>query len=297
MEVLTQFIGELAGVQLFIRREDLIHPVISGNKFRKLKYTIEKVLQNQKTTVVTFGGAHSNHIVAAAYAAQVNGLKAVGVIRGDELIDSSKWSPTLIQAAGFGMQMQFVSRTTYRTLKYDSDYWLQRYPDAEIIPEGGTSQLAVKGCSEILSALDEQFDFVFCAVGTGGTVSGLINTNLKQPKIIGVPVLKGDFLREDICKFATNSNWDLINDYEFGGYGKITPELITFINTFYQKFNVPLDPVYTGKAMFALIDKIHQNFFPKGTKVLFIHTGGLQGITAMNRLLSQKNQPLIDVHV
>jgi 1-aminocyclopropane-1-carboxylate deaminase len=297
MEAITQLLDVINGVQLFVRREDLLHPVISGNKYRKLKYTLAQIILDKRSSMLTFGGAHSNHILAAAYAANQNQLRAIGVIRGDELIDRSKWGPTLQRAHDFGMHFEFVSRADYRHLKNDFNYWRQRFPEAAIVPEGGTSALAVKGCSEILLDQDEYYDYVVCAVGTGGTLAGLSNARLRRPKILGVPVIKGDFLTEDIRKFAVNSNWELLNGYEFGGYGKITTALIAFMNTFYQKYQVPLDPVYTGKAMFAIDEKITQNYFPKGSKVLFIHTGGLQGISAMNTYLSQKNQTLIDGYV
>ena len=297
MEVITQFLDTLNGVALFVRREDLLHPVISGNKYRKLKYTLEDILREKRKSILTFGGAHSNHILATAYAAKMHQLTAVGIIRGEELIDPDLWGSTLHQANAYGMQFEFVSRADYRHIKSDFEYWSKRYPEAVVVPEGGTNALAIKGCSEILTVEDEQYDYIVCAVGTGGTLAGISNANLVHPKIIGVPVLKGDFLQEDIRKFAVNSNWELLNGYEFGGYGKITSDLIAFINTFYTRYQVLLDPVYTGKAMFALYEKILQNYFPKGSKVVFIHTGGLQGISAMNAYLSQKKQRLIDGYV
>jgi 1-aminocyclopropane-1-carboxylate deaminase len=161
------------------------------------------------------------------------------------------------------------------------------------IPEGGTNALAVKGCEEILTNTDSEFDYICCAVGTGGTISGIINSALPHQKVLGFPALKGDFLSNDIRKFATNTHWELITDYNFGGYAKVTPELIAFINLFYQETKVPLDPVYTGKMVFGIMDLMKKNYFPEGSKVLIIHTGGLQGIAGMNQLLAQKKWPLI----
>lgn len=296
MKVETNYIGTFNDVQLYVRREDLIHPLISGNKFRKLFYNLQYIQEQQYTSILTFGGAHSNHIAATAFAAFKNKVNAIGVIRGDELMDSKLWSPTLIQAHQWGMQFVFVSRNDFRVLKTNTAYWQSLYPKAYILPEGGTNSLAIKGCSEILTPEDICYDFIATAVGTGGTISGLIHANLANVKILGFPALVGDFLRQDICSFASGNNWDLINGYEFGGYGKITPELIAFINTFYRDFKIPLDPIYTGKAMFGILDKIQSGYFPKGSKILFIHTGGLQGISGVNAILQKKKQPLIQVY-
>ncbi|MFM2230102.1 MAG: D-cysteine desulfhydrase [Bacteroidota bacterium] len=296
MKVETISIGSFNEVQVFIRREDLIHPQVSGNKYRKLFYNLDYVQANQLKSILTFGGAHSNHIAATAFAAHERGIAAIGVIRGEELIRPELWSPTLLQAHQLGMQFHFISREDFRTLKGNELYWQALYPDSYILPEGGSNALAVKGCSEILSKEDESYDFVVTAVGTGGTIAGLINAQLPSTKILGFPALMGDFLRQDICSFATGKNWDLVTGYEFGGYAKITPELIAFINAFYQEHSIPLDPIYTGKAMFGVFDKIQANFFPKGSKILFIHTGGLQGIPGVNAVLKKKNQPLIQFY-
>jgi len=162
-----------------------------------------------------------------------------------------------------------------------------------VIPEGGTNGLAVKGCEEILTETDKKFDFVCASVGTGGTISGLINSSNPNQKILGFSALKGSFLQEDISKFANYENWELITDYHFGGYAKIKPELITFINQFKTQNNIPLDPIYTGKMLFGILDLIKKDYFPKGTRILAIHTGGLQGIAGMNAILKQKELPLI----
>jgi 1-aminocyclopropane-1-carboxylate deaminase len=157
-----------------------------------------------------------------------------------------------------------------------------------LVPEGGTNEFAVNGCEEILNKADEDYDFICCAVGTGGTISGLINGSFEGQKVLGFPALKGDFLQKDIRNFAKNNNFSLLNEYHFGGYGKVTSELIEFINSFYKKNKIPLDPIYTGKMVFGVIDLIQKNYFPKNAKILLIHTGGLQGVAGMNLQLKNK---------
>jgi 1-aminocyclopropane-1-carboxylate deaminase len=161
------------------------------------------------------------------------------------------------------------------------------------IPEGGTNALAVLGCQEILKEEDNKFDFVCCCVGTGGTISGLINSAQPHQKILGFPALKGDFLTEEICKFATNDRWELIREYNFGGYAKISNELVDFINRFLLETGIPLDPIYTGKMVFGVIDLMRKDYFPKDSKILVIHTGGLQGIDGMNIKLQKQNSPIL----
>jgi 1-aminocyclopropane-1-carboxylate deaminase len=284
------------GISLVIKREDLLHPFISGNKFRKLKYNLLQAKSENQETVLTFGGAYSNHIAAVAYAGKEQGFKTIGVIRGEELGDKIDENPTLKFAQECGMQFEFVTREAYR-LKIEPDFiskLKQKFGSFYLVPEGGTNEYAIKGCEEILSEEDSEFDYVCCAVGTGGTISGIINSALPHQKVLGFPALKGDFLKDEIRKFATAKNWELINEYHFGGYGKVNEELIEFINQFYQQTQVPLDPVYTGKMVFGVVDLIQKNYFPKNAKILLIHTGGLQGIRGMNVLLKKKNKAPID---
>ena len=278
-------------ITLHLKREDLIHPFFSGNKFRKLKYNLIKAKEEKKTKLLTFGGAFSNHIAAVAYAGKENKLETIGIIRGDELESHISENPTLQFAQVCGMKFQFVSREEYQNKTTDLfiEKLKNRYGDFYLIPEGGSNSLAVKGCEEILTEEDSQFTHVCCSIGTGGTISGLINSALLDQKIIGFPSLKGDFLSDDIRKFAVKSNWELVTDYHFGGYGKISEELVGFINDFYQLNKIPLDPIYTGKMMFGIIDLIEKGYFPKGAKILAIHTGGLQGIKGMNNYLKKKN--------
>jgi 1-aminocyclopropane-1-carboxylate deaminase len=282
-------------ISLTIKREDLIHPFVSGNKFRKLKYNLLQAKAENKDTLLTFGGAFSNHIAAVAYAGKEQGFKTIGVIRGDELLDKIEENPTLKFAQENGMQFEFVSREDYR-LKSEKSFTRKlaaKFGDFYLVPEGGTNQLAVKGCEEILTDEDSVFNYVCCAVGTGGTISGLINSALPNQKILGFPALKGDFLNDEIRIFAKKDNWNLISDYHFGGYGKINLELIEFINSFFEETKVPLDPIYTGKMVFGVIDLINKNYFPERSKILLIHTGGLQGIEGMNLKLKQKKLPIL----
>lgn len=299
MESTNQKISlENTNVSLYIKREDLLHPYVSGNKFRKLKYNLLQAKSENKKTLLTFGGAFSNHILAVAAAGKEHGFKTIGIIRGEELKDKIAENPTLKKAQDLGMVFEFVDREIFREKSSPKfiQQLVEKFEDFYLIPEGGTNELAVKGCEEILTVTDEKFDYICCAVGTGGTISGLINCSKNSQQVLGFPSLKGDFLREDICKFVSKSNWDLIADYHFGGYAKVSEELILFINDFYQKYKVPLDPIYTGKMLFGVMDLINKNYFPENSKILVIHTGGLQGITGMNNLLKQKNQLQISIY-
>jgi 1-aminocyclopropane-1-carboxylate deaminase len=249
---------------------------------------------------VTFGGAYSNHIAAAAAAGFEYNFKTIGVIRGEELANNLsavlKENPTLKFASEHKMQFYFVSRSDYRnkTSAEFIDNLKQKFGEFYLVPEGGTNTFAIKGCEEILEKKDEQFDVICSAVGTGGTISGIINSTNKHQKVIGFPALKGDFLQQEIKKYVIkNNNWSLNTNYHFGGYAKISEELITFINKFKSETSIPLDPVYTGKMLFGIVDLIKRDFFKKGTKILAIHTGGLQGIDGMNVLLKKKKLPQI----
>lgn len=288
-------LGLHTGQLVDIKREDLIHSHISGNKYRKLKYNIARAKEEGQECLLTFGGAFSNHIAAVAAVGKEFGFKTVGVIRGEELIDKVDGNPTLAFAKACGMRFKFVTREDFRN-KTSVDFiskLKKEFVDFYLLPEGGTNTLAVRGCEEILLDTDSKYDYICCSVGTGGTISGLINSSKPHQKILGFPALKGDFLKEEISKFARNSNWELITDYHFGGYAKINPELIGFINTFKSDFNIPLDPIYTGKLLFGVMDLLGKGYFPEKSKILVIHTGGLQGISGMNDLLKKKQWPLI----
>lgn len=292
----TVFLPKNKGIELVVKREDKIHPFVSGNKYRKLKYNLIEAQNSGFKTLLTFGGAYSNHIAAVASAGQNLGFKTIGVIRGDQLGSKIERNPTLSFAKECGMQFKFVSRTDYRdkTSQNFIDHLKKEFNTFYLIPEGGTNTLAVNGCEEILNDSDKDFDYICTSVGTGGTVSGLINGSNSNQNVLGFPALKGDFLKEEITKFVTQSNWSLITDYHFGGYAKINPELIRFINHFKNTNGIPLDPIYTGKMMFGIYDLIHKGYFPAGSKILAIHTGGLQGIAGMNMILKNKNLPIIE---
>lgn len=283
------------GITFFVKREDAIHPLISGNKYRKLKYNIEKAKNQNVTTLLTFGGAYSNHIAATAFAGKKHHFKTIGIIRGEELVAKWKANPTLKLAKEHGMHFHFVSRESYRKKETpDFLYNLQKeYGDFYLIPEGGTNELAVKGCREILKETDANFNIICACVGTGGTLAGLINTVKPNQTVLGFPVLKGDFLKNDIRKFAQNENWRLIPDYHFGGYAKFTAELVNFVNNFKEKTGIPLEPIYTGKLFYGLMDLIAKDYFKRGTRILAIHSGGLQGVLGANLVLNNKNLPLL----
>ena len=289
-------------VELFIKREDKIHPFVSGNKFRKLKYNVLEAKKQQQDTLLTFGGAFSNHILATSVAGKLAGLKTIGVIRGEELandlqktLDSNS---TLKQAHENGMEFHFVSRADYRekTTTIFIDSLKEKFGEFYVIPEGGTNDLAIKGCEEILTEDDAEFDAICVAVGTGGTISGLINAAKDHQKVIGFPALKGNFLQQEIESLTTKrENWSLLNDYHFGGYAKYNETLISFINQFYKATNIPLDPIYTGKMLFGIADVIKKDYFSENSKILIIHTGGLQGIEGVNQKLAKKNLELITI--
>ncbi len=289
------------GIELFVKREDEIHPFVSGNKFRKLKYNILEAQRQQKKTLLTFGGAFSNHIVATAVAANLSGFTSIGIIRGEELgknrTKTLSQNTTLQKAKENGMEFHFVSRTIYRN-KYEKqfiDELKEKFGDFYLIPEGGTNDLAIRGCEEMLTQIDDKFDYICSSVGTGGTIAGLINASKQHQKVIGFPALKGDFLNNEIQKYTSKTNWNLDAHYHFGGYAKYTPELIRFINNFSRETTILLDPIYTGKLIFGILDLVKKNAFRTGTKIVAIHTGGVQGIEGFNRKLKQKNQEVIRV--
>jgi 1-aminocyclopropane-1-carboxylate deaminase len=289
-------------IKLFIKREDLIHPFVSGNKFRKLKYNLEEARKLKKKSLLTFGGAYSNHILATAVAGKLAGFKTFGIIRGDELTNNLKQTleenATLREAHENGMKLQFVTREQYRQKNSFGfvEKMKNKWGDFYLIPEGGTNCLAVDGCQEILTEDDSKFNYICAAVGTGGTISGLIKSLKKKQKVIGFPALKGNFLSEEIKRYTVRKdNWSLQTAYHFGGYAKYNEELITFINGFKETTGILLDPVYTGKMIFGILDLIKKDSFPEDTSILAIHTGGLQGINGFNKKLSKKNEQIINI--
>ena len=277
------------GIQLSFKREELLFPGISGNKYRKLKYNIQAAKAAKQHTLLTFGGAFSNHIAAVAYAGAVHGFKTIGVIRGEELA-SLPLNPTLEKAKSHGMSFHFVTREAYREkhrLQFVAKLQ-ETFGHFYLIPEGGTNALAVKGCTEILHELDTKFTHISVAVGTGGTLSGLAEAAFDHQEILGFPALKGAFLQKDICNFTQQNNWSLFESYHFGGYAKVTPSLVHFANQFNIDTGVVLDPIYTAKMVFGVMDLIANDYFESGAYILMIHTGGLQAIEGMNEKLQRQ---------
>jgi 1-aminocyclopropane-1-carboxylate deaminase len=285
----------ISNFNLVIKREDQLHPDISGNKLRKLKYNILEAKRLNKTTLLTFGGAYSNHIAAVAALGKEYGFKTIGIIRGEELVNKVSINATLSFAKSCGMFFYFISRAEYR--KKNELFFLENlksiYGDFYLLPEGGTNDFAVKGCAEILTNKDTSFDYVCSSVGTGGTLAGLIMSSNSLQTVIGFSALKGTFQTSYINKFTRKKNYRILDDYCFGGYAKINIELIEFINDFKNKTTVSLDPIYTGKMIFGIFDLINKGYFKENSTILAVHTGGLQGINGMNALLKKKNLPTI----
>lgn len=274
---------EERGVELWIKREDLLHPHISGNKWRKLKYNLQEAKQQEYYTLLTFGGAYSNHIAATAAAGREYGFKTIGIIRGEEHLPLNA---TLSFASSCGMELHYISRDKYR-LKTDATFLKElreKFGKVYILPEGGTNPLAVKGCAEIVRDISISYSHICCSMGTGGTLAGIVAGLAGEHQAIGFPALKGgEFLQEEVEELVQTyngqhySNWQLITDYHFGGYAKVKPELLAFMERFKQQHHIQLEPIYTGKMMYGLFDLIQKGDFPQGSCVVAVHTGGLQG--------------------
>jgi 1-aminocyclopropane-1-carboxylate deaminase len=288
----NQFLTSINGCEITLKREDLLHPTVSGNKFRKLKYNLQQAQAEGHDTLLTFGGPFSNHLAATAAAARIIGFKSIGVVRGEE---DRPPNPTLQFCKDQGMTLFPISRLDYR-LKNQAQFMDQlhyQFGDFYLIPEGGTNPKAVKGCKEILTKNDASFDVIACSVGTGGTLAGLIESALPHQRVVGFSALRNRNLKMEIEKWTTKQNWSLNHDYTFGGYAKVSPELIDFINTFNKNFKTLLDPVYTAKLLFGIFELIKNKQWVGGKNILAIHTGGRQGIAGMNQKLSQKKWPEI----
>ncbi len=283
-------------LELFLKREDLIHPNISGNKFWKLFHNVNSYLdQNPKEPlIITFGGAFSNHIAAVAALGKEFKLKTLGLIRGEELDEKWQKNPTLKLAQENGMVFRFVTREEYRHKEILTQILEKEFPNALIVPEGGMNERAVEGIRYMLTDETKRFDYLCAAVGTGGTVAGMSKFAAEKQKVLGFKVVADDSLYNTVLGFSKHRNFDLLEAHE-GGYGKITDENIRFINNFNTKYGIQLDPIYTGKMLMKLFEMIENDFFPAGSRLLAFHTGGLQGISGANDLLKKQNRELINV--
>ena len=284
-------------VRLFIKREDLTYPEISGNKYWKMFFNVKKYLEKEvaERKIITFGGAFSNHIAAAAALGNEFGIKTLGVIRGNELEDSWQENPTLFSAHQNGMSFRFVTRETYRYKERLMAELQEEFPESLVVPEGGTNENAVEGIQYMLTDETKDFDYICSAVGTGGTVSGLSKFAQPHQKIIGFKAVKDNSLENRIKNLSKKDNFTLV-DASDGGFGKITDENVRFINEFYQYFGIVLEPVYTGKMLRKIFEMIEDDYFPANSKILAFHTGGLQGIVGANEMLKKKNRNLILLH-
>ena len=282
-------------VRLFIKREDLIHPEVSGNKYWKMFYNVKKYLEQDvsQRKIITFGGAFSNHIAAAAALGREYGIETLGIIRGEELQTTWQDNPTLALAHQNGMMFRFVAREIYRNKEELMKQLQVEFPEGLVVPEGGTNENGVEGIKFLLTKVNNDFDYLCCAVGSGGTVSGLSKFAEPNQQVLGFKAVKDDSLEEKVFGFSKRANFKLI-DAADGGFGKITDENVRFINMFYQNFGIGLDPVYTGKMLKKIFQMIEKGFFPENSKILAFHTGGMQGIEGANEMLKKKNRQIID---
>ncbi len=277
-------------LKLWIKRDDLIHPDISGNKWRKLNHFFKEAENRKISTLVSFGGAWSNHIYSLAAAGKINGFQTVGIIRGEEPLH---YSSTLLFALQQGMKLHFVSRETYRDKKKLENTFREKYPDALFIPEGGANELGTVGCERIVEEIEPLAPhFIAVACGTATTMMGIAKA-AKNSRILGFSALKnGDFLLDEWQDFIEKNkihNLQIINEFSGAGYAKSSLELEDFIVSFYRKHAIKLEPIYTGKMMLGIFSLIAQDFFSENTEILAIHTGGLQGLQGFPSLNERLN--------
>jgi 1-aminocyclopropane-1-carboxylate deaminase len=279
-QISTQLFDE-RGLKVFIKRDDLIHPIISGNKWRKLKYLLKRAQAENKTHLVTFGGAYSNHLLATAAAGAKFGFKSTGIVRGEEVNND-----TIFLCRLHGMNLLFTSRESYRDKPALFKKYFENDAEAFFIDEGGASLEGAKGCSELVDELPETYDHIFCACGTGTTAAGILN-GIQQhglnTQLNAVPVLKnGNFIKDEIDKLLTKpASYQLHTNYHFGGYGKADQQLIGFVKQFIASTGILIEPIYTGKMLYAIYDLARKNHFKPGTRILAIHSGGIWGLLGM----------------
>ena len=274
-------------ISLLIKREDMNHTHLSGNKWYKLKYNIQEAKEQGKDTLLTFGGAYSNHIYAVAAAGKIFNFNTIGIIRGEE---HSPLNPTLSFAKQNGMKFYYLNRATYRKKNSPEilNDLIKIFGDFYHLPEGGTNVFAVNGCSEIIDKINEDYDYICCPCGTGGTLAGLISGLNGEKFALGFAVLKGaSFLKQNVESLLeligkpTLSNWNINLDYHFGGYAKFNRQLLEFVDRFISIAGIPIEPIYTGKMLFGIYDLISKGFFKQESRIVVIHTGGLQGLSGL----------------
>jgi 1-aminocyclopropane-1-carboxylate deaminase len=267
------------GIDLWIKRDDQLHPVISGNKWRKLKFILDHALYSGADTIISMGGMYSNHLHALAYVGKALGLKTIAYIRGDV---PGLLTPTLVDLKAWGMELRFISRTEYRQLRqYKGSLDLPGLkPQQYWLPEGGAQALALSGVAELVAEIDMAYDYLCVPCGTGATLAGLIAATEEHVALLGFAALKNaGFLNTDVSSLLAKdkSNWQINLDYHFGGFASTTPELLNFMSDFEAKTKIQLEPIYTGKMMYALYDLISKGHFSTGQRIIAVHTGGLQG--------------------
>jgi 1-aminocyclopropane-1-carboxylate deaminase/D-cysteine desulfhydrase-like pyridoxal-dependent ACC family enzyme len=284
-------------IRLLLLRDDLAHPALPGNKWRKLKYNLGEARRQGHHTLLTFGGAFSNHIAAVAAGGRLTGLRTIGGIRGEE---AEPLNPTLARATADGMQLRYLDRETFRH-KQDAGFLrglLRETGPAYVIPEGGSNALALPGCAELVTELAAEinFDYLCVACGTGGTLAGLLTGLAPHQQAVGIAALKnGGFLRAAIDTLTlagvgrTYANYDLRTEYHLGGYARFSPELLAFIERFQGRHGVLLDPIYASKLLFGVLDLLRQDYFASGSTVVAVHTGGLQGWAGFRQRFGHRN--------
>ena len=268
----------ISNKQVFVKRDDLIHPIVSGNKWRKLKYNIQEYFTGNYVGIVSFGGAHSNHIIALSYLANFYNIPTIIIIRGEQ---PKKASPTLKKCKNLGVELNYVSRENYKILLSNIELINKQYLNYFVIPEGGANNFGIRGCEDIVDEINMDFDEIYCDVGTGATLAGLAN-KLKNHQIVnGVVVLKGaEYLKNEINKFLNNTvkskYYNLLHNYHFDGYAKNNKELIIFMRKFYDLTGIRTDPIYSAKMFYGMIEQLK---LQKNEKtIIALHSGGLQGI-------------------
>ncbi len=270
-------------ITLSLLRLDMIHPVISGNKIFKLYYFLQKAIA-LNIKIITFGGVYSNHLAATAAACKHYGLQCVGIVRGEK---PPALSPPLLYCSQQDMHLEFISRSAYKQKEENIFHQNLRlkYGDHLLIPEGGFGEEGVRGAAEIYRYITNKFyTHVCCSVGTATTLAGLLQAAEPSQQIVGFNALKELNFEERLTRLLKNplpGNYCLIKKYHFGGYAKKSSDLVAFMNTFYEDHCIPLDFVYTGKMMYGVIDMLKQNYFPEKSRIICIHTGGLQGNSSL----------------